>query len=405
MQRSYLGLRIPEGMHDLLPEELALQERLEGEVLSLFRSWSFQKVVTPTLEFGACVQTNPDGEDQLYKFFDRQGLILALRPELTTPIARLVSSRLRGLSLPLRFCYGADVFRNGSTRQREFRQVGVELVGSNAGLADAEVIALAIEAIKRLGVKDFQFNLGHMGIFLGLMKEAGIGAELQTQLEDVLDLKDMVGVEILVRHSNLPDNVQQLLLRLPHLHGREEMLDEVLGWSQSPEIKEAVEGLRLVYRYLSDFGVQSYVALDLGILRGFSYYTGVIFEGYVPGVGFPVVEGGRYDTLYADFGYPLAATGFALHLGSVLGQFPLEPLENADVLVYGSDPQAVISKCQELRNRGKRVEMSLSELTLEEAQGLASKKNIQELINAQFAIHNEQCTMTNNKQQTTNNEQ
>ncbi len=382
MQRSYLGLRIPEGMHDLLPEELALQERLEGNVLALFKSWAFQKVVTPTLEFGACVQPDPDGEDQLYKFFDRQGHILALRPEFTTPIARLVSSRLRGLDLPMRFCYGADVFRNSSTRQREFRQVGVELVGSNAGLADAEVIALAVEAIKRLGVKDFQFNLGHMGIFLGLMKEAGIGKELQAQLEDLLARKDMVGVEILVRQSNLPNSLQQLLLRLPHLHGREEMLDEVLGWSQSSEIKEAVEGLRQVYRYLADFGVQSHVALDLGILRGFSYYTGVIFEGYVPGVGFPVVEGGRYDMLYADFGYPLAATGFALHLGSVLGQFPLDPIENADVLVYGRDPKAVINQCQELRSQGKRVEMSLSVLTREEAQELASKKNIPALINA-----------------------
>lgn len=230
MQRSYLGLRIPEGMHDLLPEELALQERLEGEVLALFRNWSFQKVVTPTLEFGACVQPNPDGEDQLYKFFDRQGHILALRPEFTTPIARLVSTRLRGQELPLRFCYGADVFRNSSTGHREFRQVGVELVGSNAGLADAEVIALAVEAVKRLGVKDFQFNLGHMGIFLGLMKEARIGEDLQAQLEDVLARKDMVGIEKLVKKSNLPDNVQQLLLRLPHLHGREEMFNEVLAF-------------------------------------------------------------------------------------------------------------------------------------------------------------------------------
>ncbi|MFZ3372615.1 MAG: ATP phosphoribosyltransferase regulatory subunit, partial [Desulfitobacteriaceae bacterium] len=82
------------------------------------------------------------------------------------------------------------------------------------------------------------------------------------------------------------------------------------------------------------------------------------------------------DTLYADFGYPLAATGFALHLGSVLGQFPLEPIENADVLVYGRDPKAVINQCQELRRQGKRVEMALSVLTIEEAQELASKKNI-----------------------------
>jgi ATP phosphoribosyltransferase regulatory subunit len=376
MQRSYLGLRIPEGMHDLLPEELVLQERLEGNVINLFRRWSYHKVLTTTLEFGACVQPNPDVEDQIYKFFDRKGHILALRPELTTPIARLVSTRMRGQELPLRLCYSADVFRNSLNRNREFRQVGVELVGSNASLADAEIIALAVETIKCLGVGDFQINLGHMGIFSGLMKEAGISEVLQTQLEDFLARKDMVGVEILIRQSNLSNKLQEILLRLPHLNGREEILDEVLSWSQSKDIKEAVEGLRQIYRYLADFGIQKYIALDLGILRGFSYYTGVIFEGYLPGVGFPVIEGGRYDMLYADFGYPLAATGFALHLGSILGQFPLASLENADVIVYGSDPQAVISKSQELRSQGKRVEMSLSELSEEAAEELANKKNI-----------------------------
>ncbi|MDD2233953.1 MAG: ATP phosphoribosyltransferase regulatory subunit [Desulfitobacteriaceae bacterium] len=376
MQRSYLGLRIPEGMHDLLPEELALQERLERNVLDLFRRWSYQKVLTTTLEFGACVQPNSDVEDQIYKFFDRKGHILALRPELTTPIARLVSTRMRGQELPLRLCYSADVFRNSLVRNREFRQAGVELVGSNAGLADAEIIALAVETIKSLGVKDFQINLGHMGIFLGLMKEAGISEELQAKLEDFLARKDMVGVEILVRQSNLAPDFQQILLRLPHLNGREEILDEVLSWSRSQDIREAVEGLRQVYRYLADFGVQKYIALDLGILRGFSYYTGVIFEGYLPGVGFPVIEGGRYDLLYADFGYPLAATGFALHLGSILGQFPLTSLENADVFVYGRDPQAVINKSQEFRSQGKRVEMSLGELSKEAIQELAAKKKI-----------------------------
>jgi ATP phosphoribosyltransferase regulatory subunit len=376
MQRSNLGLRVPEGMHDLLPEELALQERLEGNILTIFRSWSYQKIVTASLEFAACLQPDPDGEDQFYKFFDRRGRILALRPEFTTPIARLVSTRLRGQELPLRLCYAEDVFRNSAVRHREFRQVGVELVGFGAGLADAEVIALAVETIRSLGLKDFQINLGHMGIFLGLMKEAGIEEEMQAQLEDVLARKDMVGIEILVKESNLPEKWQQLLLRLPHLHGREEMLDEVLSWSESLEIRDAVESMRQVYRYLADFGVQDHVALDLGILRGFSYYTGVIFEGYVPGVGFPLIEGGRYDTLYADFGYPLAATGFALHLGSILDQFPTEPLTSADVLVYGRNAQAVIRVCQLLRSQGKRVEMSLNELNAGEAKELATRKNI-----------------------------
>jgi len=376
MLRTNLGQRIPEGMRDLLPEEVAVQERLEQDILALFRQWSYQKVLTPTLEFCACVQPDIEQDKLLYKFFDREGRILALRPELTMPIARLVSTRLRGADLPLRLCYGADVYRNTSVRHREFRQVGVELIGSDQELADAEVIALAVEAIAALGLKNYQFNLGHMGIFSGLMLEAGVDEGMQAKLEEALARKDMVGVENWVHQSELPERVQELLLRLPHFHGGEEILDEVLLWSERPAIRDAVESLRRIYRYLHDFGVQANVSLDLGILRGFSYYTGAVFEGYVPGMGFPVVEGGRYDMLYADFGVPQPATGFAIHLGTLLEQFPLLPVEGAEILVYGSNDKLVIQKCQVLRAQGKRVEMVLGPIDGEVARKMALQKNI-----------------------------
>ena len=380
MLRTNFGLRIPEGMRDLLPEEIVVQERLEEEILALFRQWSYQKVLTPTLEFTACVQPDMEQDDSLYKFFDREGRVLALRPELTTAIARLVSTRMRGGNFPLRLCYGADVFRNTSVRHREFRQVGVELVGSNQELADAEVIALAVEAIAGLGLKNYQFNLGHMGIFSGLMLEAGVDEGIQAKLEEALARKDMVGVESWVRQSGLPTRVQELLLRLPHFHGGEEILNEVLDWSERPAIRDAVESLRKIYRYLKYFGVQENVSLDLGILRGFSYYTGAVFEGYVPGMGFPVVEGGRYDALYADFGVPLPATGFAIHLGNLLEQFPLSPTESADVLVYGSDAEQIIRQCQALRAKGKRVEMALGTIDGDVARKMAFLKHIPEIL-------------------------
>ncbi|MCB8817935.1 ATP phosphoribosyltransferase regulatory subunit [Desulfosporosinus shakirovi] len=380
MLRTNLGLRIPKGMRDLLPEEIAVQEGLEEKILTLFRQWSYQKVLTPTLEYSACVQPDVEQEDTLYKFFDREGRILTLRPELTIPIARLVSTRLRGGEFPLRLCYGADVYRNTTVRHREFRQVGVELVGSDQELADAEVIALAVEAIAGLGLDNYQFNLGHMGIFSGLMLEAGVDEGIQTQLEEALARKDMVGVESCVKQSGLPGRVQELLLRLPHFHGGEEILDEVLAWSERPAIREAVESLRRIYQYLNYFGVQANVSLDLGILRGFSYYTGAVFEGYVPGIGFPVVEGGRYDALYGDFGIPQPATGFAIHLGNLLEQFPLPAVKGADVLVFGSDAKQIISQCQALRSQGKRVEMALGVLGKDEAQKIMLQKNITQLI-------------------------
>lgn len=357
-QNMMQRIRIPVGMKDILPEETALLEKLEQDLNKLFHLWSYDKVITPTIEYAACVQPNVDREDQLYKFFDRQGRVLAIRPEFTTPIARLVSSRMRSAELPLRLSYSGDVFRYGNTRQREFRQAGVELIGASSALADAEIIALAVEAFRCLGLKDFQFNLGEMGVFAGLIEETGIREDTLNQLEYFLGRKDIVAIEVLVNQSNLPERVRDIILRLPHLHGGVEILDEVLSLSNLDSVRQAVENLKEIYGYLEDFGVQDAVALDMGILRGFTYYSGVIFEGYVAGVGFPVVEGGRYDALYSEFNNPLPATGFAVNLGGILDLFSTSEIEKGR-LVQGENPTDVIRRCRELRAQGQRVQMML----------------------------------------------
>jgi len=363
-------------MHDLLPQEEKLLAELEKKILNLFRAWSYHKVTTPTLEYGACVQPDIDSGESLFKFFDRHGHVLVLRPELTTPIARLVSTRLRGCPLPLRLCYSADVFRDTLRGPKEFRQAGVELVGSASELADAEVIALAVHGIKVLGFKDFQFNVGHMGIFTGLMEELGVSPELRARLEEAIAKKDMVGIERLARESDLPEEAQRVLIEFPRLHGKEEILDRVLSWSDKEAVTQGVNSLRRIFDYLEQFGVIEHVDLDLGMLRGFTYYTGAIFEGYVPGVGFPVVEGGRYDALYEDFGYPLPATGFAINLGSLLSLFPLPAVESADVFLYGEKEEEVIKAAQALRADGRRVEMALAPLTDAEARDHARARGI-----------------------------
>ena len=358
MQKSLLKQQLPEGMLDILPETTALLEKLEQDLIELFRLWSFDKVITPTIEFAACVQPDIDREDQLYKFFDRQGRILALRPEFTTPIARMVSSRMQGEKLPLRLSYSGDVFRYSAARQREFRQTGVELIGSPSAMADAEIVALAIESFRQLGIKDFQLSIGQMNIFAGLLEEVGIDGPLRVQLENSLSRKDIVEIENLVHQNRLTDSVREILLRLPRLNGGVEILDEVLHLSKRPSLLAAVENLRNIYDYLMEFGVQDAVTLDMGILRGFSYYTGVIFEGYVPGIGFPVVEGGRYDMLYNDFQNPLPATGFAINLSSVIELFLHHECQDREV-IDGENMAEVIRRCRELRSQGIRAEMVL----------------------------------------------
>lgn len=376
MERSTLGLKLPEGMRDLLPAELAWLEEVENKAIRICKDWSYQKVATSGLEYRACVEPDANIDDHLFKFFDKHGHVLALRPEFTTPIARMVATRLKNGPFPLRLCYSGDVYRNDNSRYKEFRQAGVELIGSGSDIADAEVIALAIEMMRNLDLRHFQLSLGHNGIFSGLADEMKFDAALRVELEDGIARKDMVKLEGLIAQSGLPEEAKNLLLAMPRLTGHEEVLDKLQDWSHIPAIRRAVESLRTIYLYLKDFGIKDYVTIDLGILRGFSYYTGAIFEGYVPGIGIPIVEGGRYDSLYADFGLNLAATGFAVNLGALLEQFDEYELEGAEVLVYGQSPGAVIKRCRELRKGGKKVEMALGFMTDTDARKIASTRGI-----------------------------
>lgn len=376
MERSSLGLKLPEGMRDLLPAELAWLEELEGKAIKVCKNWSYQKVATPGLEYRACVEPDANKDDNLYKFFDKNGHIIVLRPEFTTPIARMVATRQKGGLFPLRFCYSGDVYRDHAARYCEFRQVGVELLGSDSDIADAEVIALAVEIMKSLDIRNFQLSLGHNGIFSGLAEEMNFDGKLKKELEDGIARKDMVKLESMISQSAIPDAAKEFLLSMPHLTGKEEVLDKLQSWNHIYAIRRAVESLRTIYLYLKDFGIQEYVTLDLGILRGFSYYTGAIFEGYLPGIGVPVIEGGRYDSLYSDFGLNLPATGFAVNLGIMLGQLPESELEKADILVYGQSPGEVIKRCRELRKSGRKVEMAVGFMTDTEAKKIASSRGI-----------------------------
>src|SRR5690606_38986350 len=148
-----------------------------------------------------------------------------------------------------------------------------------------------------LGLEHFQLNLGHMGLFSELMTQAGLEGELRARLEQALVQKNFVAVELTARQSELSAKAKSFLLSLPHLRGGEEILDQLTALAEAPEIRASVDSLRRIYGYLKAFGVQDAVSLDLGILHGFTYYTGVVFEGYMPTIGHPVVEGGRYDAL------------------------------------------------------------------------------------------------------------
>lgn len=369
MNKLCLHLQVPTGFRDLLPGEAKQKRQLENRFIDIFEKWGYQEVATPTVEyFETLAQDESSGVgDQMYRFFDRDGRILALRPDLTTPIARLAATRLRGYPLPLRLFYLASVFRYENPqagRQREFSQAGVELIGSRSPAADAEVIALAVKSLENSGLDDFQIGVGQVEIFHGLMEEANLDEETRRRVRECMAGKDLVGLEAHLVKANVSPALRDLLVSLPTLHGGPEVIDRAMGLIDNRRARQGLTNLIQVFSALTAAGVGDRVTVDLGVLRGFEYYTGVVFEGYARGIGFPVCGGGRYDQLLEKFGFASPATGFAIGLERLmlaLGTAEPQVDRGPDYLVAGKDMAAVADKANSLRQQGFAVETDLAD--------------------------------------------
>ena len=286
---------------------------MEASLVELFRKWGYQEVQPPTIEYYDVVAENDNSIDELFKFIDREGRILALRPDFTTPIARLVAANFKGETLPLRLFYTGNVFRFESTqtgRQREFSQAGVELIGAKGVGADAEVIALAIEAMLACSLKDFKIGIGQVMVTKGLLEEfSQEPADIQT-IKQAIITKDFVGLENILLNQKWDGKPRKELLGLATLHGSIEVLSKARKLSNNDGFLQAIEELEQVYDILESYGLSKYIFFDFSILRDFEYYTGIVFEGYTPDLGYPVCGGGRYDNLLSRFGLEKPAVGF-----------------------------------------------------------------------------------------------
>lgn len=379
MTRAFL---IPAGLKDYLPGEARLKRKIEDIWAQTFRRWSYEEVVTPTLEFFEALTVDGgtiDG-DQLHKLIDRQGRILALRPDMTTPIARMVATRLQSAQLPLRLFYLANVFRDEEPqagRQREFFQGGVELIGVKSPWADAEVIALAVEALLAVGVKDFKIGIGQVEITKGLINQLNLPDDQRDRVRKAIMNKNFVDLDGILETNGVPPERRTLINSIVTPYGSPRVLDQVGALLHDQAILDDVQDLTLVLDALKAYNLSQYVFIDLGILRNFDYYTGIVFEGYVKGIGFPICGGGRYDRLLGKFGFDCPATGFALGLERVM--LALEPQEKESVIDYlliGEDLSLLARKAKELRQKGYTVEVDLTSRKLGEAQEYAARRGI-----------------------------
>jgi ATP phosphoribosyltransferase regulatory subunit len=365
-----LKLSLPDGVQDYLPDECYNKRRIEDRIRKFFYLSGYNEIETPVIEFFdvfAGVKPSID-QEQMFKLIDPEGRILVLRPDITMPIARVVGTKMANHPLPLRLFYLGNVYRYGefqAGKQREVAQAGVELLGVGGPEADAEVIAMAIQLFLDLGLDEFQIDIGQVEFFKGLIEEAGISEQEAEEIRTLIDQKNMLALEMLLKKLPISEHIKDTMYRLPQLYGDSEILKEAMKISRNPKCRAALENIYQVYGILKDYGFDRYVTFDLGMVQSFNFYTGIIFRGITRELGYPVCGGGRYDRLVSEFGRDLPATGFAVGIKRLLialeRQGKLEEIPQVDVLVVARDGQMgrAYEFMQQLKSRNKRVEMFL----------------------------------------------
>lgn len=309
---------LPQGVRDFPPQRAEEITRVEECLMGEFTRWGYRRVITPFFESLETISIGlgDNLRDKILKFVDPStGDVVALRPDITPQIARLVATQLRDETRPLRFCYNGRVIRfeeRGSGKEREIFQVGCELMGLLSPEADAEIIALAVKAIERLGVKEIVLDIGHTGFLRFLLGKTG---DARREIEEALKKKDQEALAKVASKAPIPRTIKEVILSLPELYGGRETLSK---FRNIKVIKKYIKEIEGVLSLLDEFDLNCEINVDLGELRGFNYYTGVTFEIFLPQASSSLVRGGRYDELVGKYGYDCSATGFAIDIEALL---------------------------------------------------------------------------------------
>ncbi|MDR0652504.1 MAG: ATP phosphoribosyltransferase regulatory subunit [Synergistaceae bacterium] len=358
-------LRTPDGFKDYLQGEYYFKRQIEDRFEAVFHSYGYSSVGTPALEYVE-VFTDKGSVDptQTYRLLDRDGNMLALRADVTPPVARIVAMNYSDDEMPMRFCYVQDVYRCSPSyqgRQREITQAGIELIGASGDDADAETLAVAVDALRSAGLDDFRIDVGQACFLQGVLEESGLAPQVGAALHSCVIDRDFVAAERIGRENDVPENVRRLLADMPFFSGGADMLEEALSDTEGEKSRAALVNLKNIHSALVDYGFEKYVSFDLSMAGNMDYYTGIIFRGYTSGMGFSILDGGRYDGLLGRFGLPRPSVGFIIKVHNVAGALGKlngqKSAPSADLLVVWDDAGRAnaLAEAARLRASGKRV--------------------------------------------------
>lgn len=350
-------LHTPEGVRDIYNEECEKKLELQDRLHKALKRHGYHSIQTPTFEFfdifGKEVGTIPSSE--LYKFFDREGNTLVLRPDITPSIARSAAKYFMDEDMPIRLSYMGNTFINNHSYQgrlKESTQLGAELIGDDTVDGDAEMIAMAIDALKSSGLKNFQISVGHVEFFRGLMEAAGLSEEQEEVIRELIANKNFFGVEEEISDCSMNQNLKELFGMLGTIYDNAASFEEAKTYAADyPKVYKAIRRLEDLDAVLKVYDVDKYVTYEFGMLSSYHYYTGVIFAGYTYGSGEPVVKGGRYDKLLTYFGKDAASIGFAIVVDQLMAAISRQKIE----ITVKHDNQLIVYKPEYRRDAVKKA--------------------------------------------------
>lgn len=359
-------LHTPEGVRDIYGDECAVKLVLEDKIRRVFHSYGYNDIQTPTLEYFDVFskERGSVASQEMFKLFDNDNNTLVLRPDMTPPIVRCVSKYYEDADMPVRLCYNGRTFINDRSyrlRLKEGTDAGAELFGDDTLAADVEIIACMIDCLKACGLQEFQIDIGSAAFLEGVFAEIGFTQEVREKIRSYMLSKNFFALENLLLKENLTDRQREIFKRLQVYSGN---ISQVMGMEslvRNENSKAAIRRLKSIYKRLGYYDMTRFVSFDIGMVTGYRYYTGIVFNAYTYGTGNAIVSGGRYDTLMSQFGYDAPAIGFKINVDGLMTALDRQhiqvetPVRESVLLMDKNQSENCLKLAAGLRSRGERI--------------------------------------------------
>lgn len=360
-------MHTPEGVRDIYNRECETKIAIQKKLSTVLHLYGYQDIQTPTFEYDDVFrkEIGSTSTKELYRFFDREGNILTLRPDITPSVARAAATLFETEDFPIRLCYAGNTFTNHMSYQgrlKENTQLGAELIGLDSIEADAEMLAMVVDGLKRTGLKEFQVNIGHVDFIQSLLEATGLEEDEMDEIRTLINNRNYFGVEEILDNRSVKESVKEAFHILPELMGGPEILESAARIAPSAEARLAVTRLQQIYKLLRLYKAEDHVTFDLSMSGSYGYYTGIIFRAYTYGTGDAVVRGGRYDHLLEKFGKSTPSIGFAIIIDELMSALNRQKISvqtaKRNLLVYTEATEKwAVSLARSFRAKGKNIEM------------------------------------------------